>query len=266
MKTISVTNIKGGVGKTTTAINLAYELAKDNSVLLIDADPQCNASYVLGKVLCANIDVTLYELLTDKDVAIDDGAVYNVDGEAQIPFDSKPSNGVYLIHGSILEKDLEDKLANRINRESILKRKINKMLGEVDYIIIDTSPFLGITTKNALVASDYLLVVVDNSASALQGCKDIFKTYNEIKESGLNDSVEILGILRNHLDKNTRFTKDFNEAVEKAYGDILFKTIVHTSIKYKEALAEKKAICDYDKKMNEPYVALKEEMMERIYE
>lgn len=248
MKIISIANIKGGVGKTTTAVNLAKELAKDYRVLLIDADPQCNATQILMEE--DELDMSLYEIFEDRTTGFDE-CIYG-------------HNNFFILPNSKKMKELEEMLANRMNRESLLKNKLKTMPTIFDYVIIDTSPYLGIATKNALVMSDYILVVIDNSASALQGCNDILSAYEEVIESGLNPNLKILGILRNQLDKNTRFTNDFNQVVKEAYQDDLFETIIYRSIRYKEAAAEGKAICEFNAVAAKPYTTLKEEILKRM--
>lgn len=247
MKIISIANIKGGVGKTTTAINLAKEMAKDYKVLLIDADPQCNASQILMEN--DELDASLYEVFIKRHIGFSD-CTYN-------------EGNFYMIPNSKSMKGLEERLHGRMNRESILKNKLDT-LPDVDYVFIDTSPYLGIATKNALTMSDYVLIVIDNSASALQGCNDILEAYEEVKASGLQKDLKILGILRSRLDKNTRFSHQFNEAVEKCYEGDLLETIIYNSVRYKEAATEGKAICEFNKACAKPYTELKEEILKRM--
>lgn len=249
MKIISVANIKGGVGKTLSTINLAGQLAKQGyKTLIIDNDPQSNVSQILN---IEDPEITLYDVYNDKKIGFDD-CIYEV------------SENLYVVPNKIRSSKLEINLATKMNRESIFKMKRNTIPQVFSYVIIDNSPFLGILTQNALVISDYLLAVVDNSVSSLQGLNMLHEVQEEIEEAGLNENLKLLGILRSRWDKNTRFTKDFNQVLETNFKDDVFNTIIYNSIKYKEASALHKTIQDYDKKHAEPYKELVKEIEKRL--
>lgn len=246
---IAIANIKGGVGKTLSTINLAGQLAKEGyKTLIIDNDPQSNVTQILD---IEEPEITLYDVYNDKKIGIDD-CVYDV-GE-----------NLYIVPNSIKSSKLEVNLSTKMSRESILKMKLNTIPDLFDFVLIDNSPFLGILTQNALVISDYLLSVVDNSSSSLQGLNMLNEVKQEIKEAGLNEDLKLLGILRSRFDKNTRFTKDFNEVLESNYKDSIFETVIYNSVKYKEASALHKTIQDYDTKYAEPYISLVKEIKNRI--
>ena len=128
-------------------------------------------------------------------------------------------------------------LASRMNRESILKNKLQTLPGVFDYVFVDNSPFLGILTQNSLVISDYYLAVVDNSSSSLQGLNMLNQVVEDIRDNGLNEKLDLVGILRSRFDKSTRFTKDFNTVLESKFSKEVFGTIIYNSVKYKEAAA-----------------------------
>lgn len=249
MKIISIANIKGGVGKTLSTINLAGQLAKQGyKTLIIDNDPQSNVSQILN---IEDPEITLYDVYNDKKIGFDD-CIYEV------------SENLYVVPNKIRSSKLEINLATKMNRESIFKMKRNTIPQVFSYVIIDNSPFLGILTQNALVISDYLLAVVDNSVSSLQGLNMLHEVQEEIEEAGLNENLKLLGILRSRFDKNTRFTKDFNQVLETNFKDDVFNTIIYNSVKYKEASALHKIIQDYDKKHAEPYKELVKEIEKRL--
>lgn len=249
MKVISIANIKGGVGKTLTTINLAGQLSQNGyKVLIIDNDSQSNVTQILN---IEDPEITLYDIYSDKKIGIDD-CIYEV------------SENLYVVPNSICSSKLELNLASKMNRESILKMKFNTIPKVFDFVLIDNSPFLGILTQNALVISHYLLAVVDNSSSSLQGLNMLNEVKQEIEDAGLNENIIMLGILRNRLDKNTRFTKDFNEVLKINFKDSIFDTIIYNSVKYKEASAMHKTIQEYDKKYAEPYKELVKEIEKKL--
>lgn len=249
MKVISVANIKGGVGKTATVINLAAEMAtQGNKILIIDNDTQANATEILN---VGEVDETIYEVYKDKKFGFSD-VIYEL------------SNNLYIVPNSIMGAKLEMELYPRMNRESILKSKIQTIPDLFDYVLIDCSPFLGIATINALAMSTDYICVVDNSSSALQGFNLLRDTVQELNDTGVNSNIQLLGILRNRFDKRTTFTKDFNSVLEEAFSERLFKTIIPDSVKFKEAAAMHQSITEYNKQVAKVYEDLYEEIKERI--
>jgi chromosome partitioning protein len=151
-----------------------------------------------------------------------------------------------------------------MSRESILKNKYEKFSNDFDFILIDNSPFLGITVQNSLVLSDYYMEVIDNSVSALQGLNMVEKITDEIKESVLNENLKLLGILRNRFERRTIFNKQFDEVVQEELKGSLLKTIIYDSVKYKEATAFHKVIQDYSAIHSKPYKELYYEILDRL--
>lgn len=251
MKIITVSNIKGGVGKTSTVINLSAEMAQQgHKVLIIDNDVQANTTDILN---IGEVETTIYDVYKDKKFGFSD-VIYEV------------NNNLYIVPNSITGAKLEMELYSRMNRESILKSKIGTIPSVFDYVIIDNSPFLGVATQNALAMSDYYICVVDNSSSALQGFNMLRDVVQELKDTGVNSDLKCLGILRNRFDKRTTFTKDFNSVLEDAFGERLLKTIVPDAVKYKEAAAMHQSIQDYNKQAAKVYEELYEEIKGRIEE
>lgn len=248
MTVISIVNIKGGVGKTQSCINISGALNMlDKKVLLIDNDPQSNLSQILDIKSKYNI----YDLYTNPKVNLKDCIVsYN--------------DMIDVVPNSISSAMLEKTLNGKLHGETILKNKLEGYKQEYDYIIIDNSPYLGVLASNSLSASDYYIEVVDNSTSSIEGLSMVNMLAKEVRENAFNRNLKLLGILRNRFEKRTRFTKDFSSVLEDCFSKELFKTIIPDSVKYKEASAEGTTIQEYNKKMSKPYEELVNEIIERI--
>lgn len=248
MVVISIINVKGGVGKTMTSINLAGQIAAESkSVLLIDNDSQGNLSQILN----AKNTYTMYDLYSNNKINFDDCI-------------TKYNDKIDVIPNSIESAILETELHNKLTRETILKNKFQNFKKAYDFIIIDNSPFLGLMTINAMAFSDYYIEVIDNSPSALQGLNMVDKLVVDLRESLINKNINLLGILRNKFENRSIFTKQFKEVTEDAFGGKCFKTIIPDTIKYKEATACNMTIQEYDKKYVEPYKLLYKEIIERL--
>jgi chromosome partitioning protein len=245
---ISVINVKGGTGKTTTTINLAGQFADNqHKVLLIDNDSQSNLSQILN----VSNEYNLYDLYSNSKVKFEDCIV-------------KYNDYIDVIPNTIESAVLENELHNKMTRETILKSKWNKFKNDYDVVLIDNSPFLGLCTTNSMTMSDYYLTVIDNSTSSLQGLNMVNKLVNDIKETGTNEHLKLLGILRNNFDKKTLFSRQLNEVVIDELKADVFETIIYNSVKYKEASAMNQTIQQYSNKYADPYKKLIYEMMKRM--
>ena len=220
-KTIAIANQKGGVGKTTTAINLAASLAMNHKrVLLIDADPQANATSGLG-VEPKQMTSTIYECLVD-----------------EYPMTSAAVNtcveGLDIVGSRIDLVGAELELINKENRENVLRRSIEGAKQAYDYILIDCSPSLGLITVNALTAADSVIIPVQAEYFALEGISKLLNTVRIIK-SKLNPSLRIEGFLLTMYDARLRLANQIYEELKSHFGDMVFNTVIPRNIKLSEA-------------------------------
>jgi chromosome partitioning protein len=220
-KVISIANQKGGVGKTTTAINLAAGFAVlEHKTLIIDADPQANSTSGIG-FDSKNITTGIYECIMD---GIDP---HEVILETQTP-------NLFLLPAHIDLVGAEIELINQPNREHILEKTIEKLKGHYDFIIIDCSPSLGLITINALTASDSVIIPVQCEYFALEGLGKLLNTI-KIVQSRLNKKLEIEGILLTMYDPRLRLSKQVVKEVKTHFQQMVFKTIITRNTKLGEA-------------------------------
>lgn len=249
-KVLAVTNQKGGVGKTTTGINLAASLARANrKALLIDLDPQGNATVGSG-VNKTSQEKSIYDVLLGKaDIA---EARVRVEGG----YDLVPAN-----------KDLagaQVELIDEIGRELRLRMALEKVDGEYDYILIDCPPSLNLLTVNALVAADSVMIPMQCEYYALEGLSALVETIRKVRET-LNPKLRIEGLLRTMFDGRNTLSNEVSEQLRKHFGNKVYKTIIPRNVRLAEAPSYGKAAVDYDKysKGAQAYLALAGEVIER---
>ena len=250
-KVISIANQKGGVGKTTTSVNLAASLGVlEKKVLIIDADPQANATSGLG--FDANDKgLSLYYVLSDT------VSISEVIKTTQSP-------NLDLIQSSIDLVGIEIELVDTKNREYKLKDKIKEIKDLYDYIIIDCAPSLGLITLNALTCSDSVIIPIQCEYFALEGLGKLLNTIKSIQKIH-NPELDIEGILLTMYDSRLRLSNQVVEEVKKHFGDFVFNTIIQRNIKLGEAPGFGKDIITYDvsSKGTKNYLSLANEIVKR---
>ncbi|MFL6202533.1 MAG: ParA family protein [Thermoanaerobaculia bacterium] len=250
---IAITNQKGGVGKTTTAINLAAALAsKGVRTLVVDMDPQANSSMSFLDI--HELKQSVYDALTESHIHLSD-----------VIRPAEKVEHLAIAPSTIALAKIEAKLIGELDSHFRLKDELQAVQDQYDYVIIDTPPTLGIITVNALVAATHVLIPIQASYFALEGTDDLLETIDKIKVRA-NPELQILGALITMYDKRTLLAKDIYEQIQHVFGTKVFETVITKSVRLEESPAYRESIFTFAPRSTGAYeyYRLSEEVLSRV--
>ena len=249
---LAIANQKGGVGKTTTAINLAAALAmRGKPTLLVDLDPQSNSS--MSYIDIRSVEKSMYDVFVDNTIHLSDVIV---------PAASLPN--LSIAPARIALAKLESRLVGELDAPYRLKDELGAPKGASSHLVIDCPPALGLLTVNALVASSHLLIPIQSSYFALEGTDDLLETIEKVRQRP-NPELQILGVVITMHDKRTALARDIQDQIRKVFGDKVFRTVISKSVRLEESPAYRESIFTFapDSSGAAEYYSLCEEVIDR---